>query len=80
MKKGGYVYIMSNKSGSVLYTGVTNNLFRRMNEHRSRAKMDSFTYRYNVYKLVYFEFHYTIQAAITREKQIKAGSRKRNLS
>ena len=68
------VYILTNSRHTVLYTGVTNNLERRLSEHKS--KMGSvFTKKYNIDKLVYFECGDDINAAIFREKQIKAGSR-----
>jgi putative endonuclease len=69
-----YVYILSNKRNTVLYTGVTNNLKRRVAEHKSKA-VSGFTSRYNVNKLVYYETFVSIVKAIAREKQIKAGSR-----
>jgi len=69
-----YVYILSNKINSVLYTGVTNNLLRRVCEHK-KALVKGFTKRYRVNKLVYYEVFDSIVDAIAREKQIKAGSR-----
>jgi putative endonuclease len=72
------VYIMTNSHNTVLYTGVTNNLYRRVLEHRS-GKGGYFTKKYNVTKLVYYEFGDDINMAILREKQIKAGSRKKKL-
>lgn len=74
-----YVYILTNKHNTVLYTGVTNNLIRRVNEHREKSG-SKFTSRYNVYKLVYFEHFILIQEAINREKQIKGGSRKKKIN
>jgi putative endonuclease len=73
-----YIYIMTNKSGSVLYTGVTNDLKRRVYEHRDGLSA-GFTKRYNVNKLVYYEVCENAQIAITREKQLKAGSRAKKL-
>ena len=70
-----YVYILTNATNVSLYTGVTNNLERRLWEHRNHADPRSFTFRYNIYKLVYFEQTTDVQAAIAREKQIKAMSR-----
>jgi len=70
----GYVYIMTNKWNSVLYTGVTNDLARRTREHREKL-VPGFTTRYNVTKLVYYEPFESIEDAILREKQIKGGSR-----
>jgi putative endonuclease len=69
-----YVYIMTNKRNTVLYTGVTNNLARRVHEHREKLA-EGFTKRYNVVKLVYYEVFDDAESAICREKQIKAGSR-----
>ncbi len=71
-----YIYIMTNFHNTVLYTGVTNNLQRRVLEHRE-GKVVSFTTRYKVNKLIYFEEGSDINAAILREKQIKAGSRQK---
>ena len=72
-----YIYILANRTNSTIYTGVTNNLFRRLEEHRSHADPNSFTARYNVTKLVYFEQTTDSYTAIQREKQIKSWSRKR---
>jgi putative endonuclease len=72
------VYIMSNAHNSVLYTGVTNNLQRRVMEHKS-GKGGTFSKKYNVDKLVYFECGDDVNTAIFREKQIKAGSRKKKM-
>lgn len=71
-----YVYILANQANTVLYVGVTNDLLRRVREHREKL-IPGFTRRYNVDKLVYWEAHESITAAIEREKQIKAGSRAR---
>jgi putative endonuclease len=68
------VYIVTNWKNTVLYTGVTNNLFRRMQEHREK-KGGKFTRRYNLSKLVYVATTERIEDAIAYEKQIKAGSR-----
>lgn len=65
-----YVYIMINKNNTVLYTGVTNNLSRRVYEHK-QGKIEGFTQRYRVNKLVYAETYGTPNGAIAREKQIK---------
>lgn len=72
------VYILTNVNHTVLYTGVTNNLQRRVLEHRS-AKGGSFTSRYHVSQLVYFECGCNVETAIYWEKQIKAGSRKKKI-
>jgi putative endonuclease len=76
MKHLYYVYILTNRTRTVLYTGVTNNLARRMKEHRE-ADTRSFTSRYRVYYLIYFESYHEIKDAIAREKQIKDGSREK---
>lgn len=65
-----YVYMMTNKANKVLYTGVTNNLERRLWEHKNK-QLEGFTARYNAIKLVYFEETSDINSAIAREKQIK---------
>lgn len=70
-----YVYLLTNKRNTVLYTGVTKDLVRRVYEHRNHLDKDSFTARYNVTKLVYFEHTSDIWAALEREKQIKKWSR-----
>ena len=69
-----YVYIMTNKNNTVLYTGVTNDLLRRVSEYKSKLTK-GFTAKYNLNKLVYFEHFSEVEKAIVREKQIKAGSR-----
>ena len=75
-----YVYILANKTNSVLYTGVTNDLVRRVYEHKNHLDKDSFTSKYNVTKLVYFEETCDVEAAIEREKQIKSWKRERKIS
>ena len=69
-----YVYIMTNDRNTVLYTGVTNDLKRRAYEHRE-GLCEGFTKRYRVRKLVYYEVAENPYAAISKEKQIKGGSR-----
>ena len=71
------VYILANRTNTTIYTGVTGDLFRRMEEHRRHADPNSFTARYNVTKLVYFEQTTDVWAALEREKQIKGWNRKR---
>ena len=66
-----YVYILTNKAKTVLYTGVTNNLRRRLEEHNEKINPNSFTARYNIEFLVYYERFGWIQQAIAREKEIK---------
>lgn len=73
-----YVYIMTNYKNTVLYTGVTNNLKKRVYEHKLKL-VDGFTKKYNVNKLIYYEIFNDINNAIAREKQIKSGSRKRKI-
>ena len=73
------VYIATNKNNTVLYTGVTNNLERRREEHKNKMNPKSFIARYNINKLVWYENYTDIVEAIAREKQIKAGSRKRKI-
>jgi len=69
-----FVYIMTNKGRSVLYTGVTNSLLRRISQHR-RGEIPGFTHRYNVNRLLYYEQFNHAKDAIAREKQIKGWSR-----
>jgi putative endonuclease len=69
-----YVYVLTNARHTVLYTGVTNDLQRRVWEHNNKMG-SAFTKRYNVDQLVYYEIGNDVNLAITREKQIKAGSR-----
>ena len=71
-----YVYILSNKTNSTIYVGVTNDLIRRLDEHKNNVA-DGFTKRYSVHKLVYYETTTDINSAIEREKQIKSWNRKR---
>lgn len=72
-----YVYILSNNLNTVVYTGVTKDLVRRVYEHKHHLDPDSFTAKYGVDKLVYFEQTTDVRAAIQREKQIKSWNRKR---
>jgi putative endonuclease len=75
--KGGFVYIITNAHHTVLYIGVTSNLFNRTIQHRDKLFPKSFSARYNLSKLVYYEIFDSIIDAIAREKQLKAGSRKK---
>ncbi len=75
MKKS-YVYLLANKTNTVIYVGVTSNLVKRIYEHKNGVG-HSFTSRYNCNKLIYWEEFSDIQKAIEREKQIKAGNRRR---
>ncbi|MEE1036359.1 MAG: GIY-YIG nuclease family protein [Oscillospiraceae bacterium] len=72
-----YVYILTNKNHTVLYTGVTRDLIRRVYEHKNNSDPNSFTAKDKVHKLVYFEETNDVKAAIEREKQIKSWSRSR---
>lgn len=74
-----YVYILTNKSKTVFYTGVTNNLHRRLYQHKIKENPNSFTARYNVEFLVYYEKFGWIHKAIEREKEIKDLSRDKKL-
>ena len=78
MDKQFYVYILTNKYNTILYTGVTNNLKRRVYEHKNKL-VEGFTKKYNINKLVYYEVFEDAYNAISREKQLKAGSRKKKL-
>ena len=69
-----YVYILTNKHNTTVYTGVTNNLERRLYEHKNKL-VDGFTKRYNLDKLVYFDTTTDVQSAIAREKEIKGWTR-----
>jgi len=72
--KGGYIYIISNKNRTVLYIGVTSDLYRRITEHKE-LKGSVFASKYNCVDLLYYEFHETIEGAIDREKQLKKWKR-----
>ena len=74
MEKLYYVYMITNYTNKSLYIGVTNNIYRRLDEH-SKKKANGFTSHYNIYKLVYVESTPDISAAIAREKQLKKWSR-----
>ncbi|WP_428223365.1 GIY-YIG nuclease family protein [Flavobacterium sp.] len=73
--KPGFIYIITNKNNTTLYVGVTSNLPQRILEHKEKRYPNSFSARYNLNKLVYYESFQMIGDAIGREKQIKAGSR-----
>ena len=73
-RKQYYVYIMTNKINTVLYTGVTSDLKKRIWEHKEKV-IDGFTKNYNINKLIFFEIYNDPENAILREKQIKAGRR-----
>ena len=73
-----YIYLLTNQNNTVIYTGITSNLTKRIWEHKNKS-IKSFTQRYNIIKLVYYERYDDPVNAITREKQIKAGSRKNKI-
>ena len=73
-----YVYILTTRNNTVLYTGVTNDLKRRVFEHKSGLN-EGFTKKYHVHKLVYFEIFDYVELAIAREKQIKGYSREKKI-
>jgi len=77
--KRGFVYLLTNKTNTVIYTGVTSDLQKRVYEHKQDS-VEGFTSKYNVHKLVYYEVFDSIEDAIIREKQIKSGSRKKKLN
>jgi putative endonuclease len=76
MKRGGFVYIITNQNNTVLYTGVTSELRAGIFDHKTKFYPKSFTAKYNCNKIVWFEFVPHIEEAIEKEKQIKAGNRK----
>jgi putative endonuclease len=71
--------MMTNKLNAAIYTGVTSNLIQRVDQHKNHT-VEGFTKRYNTTKLVYYEMFDSIEDAITREKQIKGGSRQKKLN
>ncbi len=78
MEKQYYVYIMTNRTSQVLYTGVTNDLQRRVFEHKNKINK-GFTAKYHIDKLAYYEVGEDIEGVILREKAIKAGSRRKKI-
>lgn len=76
MERKPAVYLLSNKNNTVIYTGVTSDLIKRIWHHRQKT-IDGFTKKYNCTRLLYFEIFTDMESAITREKQIKGGSRKK---
>lgn len=73
--KPGFIYIVTNKYNNTFYIGVTSNLPKRILEHKEKRYENSFSARYNLTKLVYYEQFQMIGDAIAREKQLKTGSR-----
>ena len=76
MNEIGYFYILTNAHQTVLNCGATNDLYRRVQEHKNKSYSNSFTARYNIDKLVYFEIFSLLLHAFAREKQVKGGSRR----
>lgn len=74
MKKNYYIYILTNKRKTVLYVGVSDNLVKRVWQHKNKV-VKGFTEKYNIDKLVYYEIFENPEEAIKREKQLKGGSR-----
>jgi putative endonuclease len=79
MNPGGYIYIVTNRPNGVLYVGFTNDLFRRITEHKNKHYPNAFSAQYNLDKLVYFEVFETTAEAYAREQQLKAGNRARKV-
>ena len=79
MKRGGCVYIMTNKMLTVLYTGVTSDIISRVWKHKNKVYPRSFTARYNSDKLVYYYFYPNVEEAIAAEKAVQAGNRKNKI-
>ena len=75
-----HTYIITNKNHTVLYTGVTSALRKRIWEHKTKMYANSFSARYNISELVYYEAFFDIVEAIAREKQIKGGSRVKKIA
>ena len=74
-----YVYILTNKTKTVLYTGVTSDLSRRLYDHSNSTNANSFTFRYQAFYLLYFERFQFINHAIEREKEIKGWRRSKKI-
>ncbi len=80
MERGGATYIVTNRPNGVLYVGMTSELIIRTWKHKTRFYPNSFSARYNLHHLVYYELFPTIVEAIAREQQLKAGSRKKKIA
>ena len=74
-----YIYILTNKYNKVLYVGVTNDLIRRIYEHKNNL-VDGFTAKYKVHKLVYYDYTEEVMSALIREKQIKGWTREKKIN
>ncbi len=79
LMKPGFIYIVTNKNNTTLYIGVTSNLPQRILDHKQKKFKNSFSAKYNLDKIVYWEAFQEIGNAIGREKQIKGGSRQKKL-
>ena len=79
IEKKGYVYVLTNARNSVLYTGVTSDLIKRIYEHKNKM-VEGFTQKYNLHKLVYYEIFEVVTDAIMREKQIKGWLRSKKIA
>ena len=79
MHKEPAIYMMANKRNGTIYVGVTSNLVKRVYEHKNNLA-PGFTQKYGCHQLVYYECHATMNDAISREKQIKGGSRKKKIA
>jgi putative endonuclease len=79
MGKSYFVYILTNRWNTVIYTGITSDLVKRILDHKSKTVL-GFSRKYNLSKLVYYEIYASAIDAIAREKQIKAGSRKKKIA
>ena len=79
MSKVGFVYIMTNKNRSTLYIGVTNDLCRRVYEHKNHLGKDSFTHKYNLEYCIYYEEFPSFKLAIRREKELKNWNRQKKV-
>jgi len=80
LERGGFAYIMTNRSNRVLYIGSTATLYDRVYEHKTKFYTNSFTAKYNINKLVYYEYFHFIDEAIARERQIKNMSRQKKIN
>jgi putative endonuclease len=78
--KPGFIYILTNKNNTTLYIGVTSDLEQRIKQHKSKINKKSFTAKYNLSKLVYYESFQMISDAIGREKRLKGGNRAQKIA
>ena len=80
MRKGGHVYITTTKNNALFYIGVTSNLLVRDYQHKKGIFEKSYTKRYRIHRLVYYEFYDRIEDAIRREKQLKGWTRRKKIN